>query len=613
MYATTASYRASLAKQVQSWDISGILTTAAGTQIPINSDNIIADSFEINNQCTDSSDINVGGVYMSELSVTLFNLQQSIALADYRGSSIEFEIGLYSETNLSWDWVPLGTFWVAEATRVSFDQTTSQAAVQPYAVELKAYDAMYLLGKIPFEYSTSFKDVSPWYALQDIADAIGASVGIQRAELQNFANGEQSFCLDAWESEVKTWRDFLYCITQVICGFASFDRSGNLIVKPFDPQTAVAQIDIDDSISGSASVSDYTTLYGGFYIEDTDGNQIYYGRDPDLIAVQTASYQSEVDAIEDQIDGIDSQMASIQVTIRDVLPYQYSQGQITYKEFQSKLEEYTAQLDALQSEKSTLAQDIIEINAKITLWESKASQTYANSSTMDIGFSPLLNKRSQTAIIGGVTVEDLRWNMVTSINRMRYTPYQYDAVGYPGYDVGDRITLTYDDNAGSVSCMVMATSFDGNIQTLEGFGSRPELSNVSSRSERSTSSGLERINQVVNQITQVVEKQTTAIATTTELGQIKVGQGLAMDAGNHLRVTDGLVLSGTTVPSNDLGNNGDAYIRTNPQEIWYKGQGAWSKLSLGGGSSNIIDNTFISGDGNNAALADHTTITEVTS
>ena len=205
-------------------------------------ENILAGSFQITNQCTDTKDITLGAVYVGQLTATLLNV--NITRNNWRNKVIvpTFSV-LIDEENDTWEDVPLGKFTIAEATWKST------------GVVIRAYDNMTKFDK-PFSISQSGGYMYDFLAVA--CSECDVDLGQTQAQIRALPNGTQFFSFYS-EIEVSTWRDLISWIAQTMGGYATINRDGELEIRTYG-QTSVDTLGRSNRhVNGS--FSDYLTKY----------------------------------------------------------------------------------------------------------------------------------------------------------------------------------------------------------------------------------------------------------------------------------------------------------------------------------------------------------------
>ena len=257
MYPVSVDYLAAMKKPVQRFRMTGKMGT-----IPFTDENILKGSFSISHQCSGNEEVQIGQVYMAELTVTFMN-NMHIPRYSLKDKQIIPKHGLMLP-NRTYEDVPLGIFNVNEA-----EWTAS-------GVVIKAYDNMIKLDKacninsaigLPFSLATM------------ACDYCGLTLGTSEYEFSNFVNGSTILSMMT-ENDIETWRDFLSWVAQTVGCNAMADRSGRIILKPYN-QTVVDTLDTQHRFKG-ASFSDFITKYTGIScVNIAEKTTSYYGLEVD--------------------------------------------------------------------------------------------------------------------------------------------------------------------------------------------------------------------------------------------------------------------------------------------------------------------------------------------
>ena len=193
MYQVSQDYLIAMKKPVQRFRMTGKIGT-----VPFVDDNILKGSFSISHQCSGNEEVQIGQVYVAELSVTFMN-NLHIPRYSLKDKVIKPYHGLMLN-NRTYEDVPLGVFNVAEA-----EWTAS-------GVVIKAYDNMIKLDK-----SCNINSaIGLPYALATMAcDHCGVELGTSEYEFSNFVNGSTVLSM-LTENDIETWRDFLSWVAQTV-------------------------------------------------------------------------------------------------------------------------------------------------------------------------------------------------------------------------------------------------------------------------------------------------------------------------------------------------------------------------------------------------------------
>lgn len=219
---------------------------------------ILAGSFSISNQCTDTSNVVLGSVYIAELEVT-FLRNVSVARNYWIGKTIKPYYQLKVDED-EWEEVPLGVYTISEATHSAS------------GTEVKAYDNMSLLDKnLHMDTTTG----TPYALLSMMADTCHVTLGNTQAEVEALLNGNETLSVYA-PNDLKTWRDLIAEVAEVCGCFCYADRNGDITLKRLYTSSYI-NVDTYHRFKG-AKVSDYTTYYSGVSIVNMKTEKTeYYG------------------------------------------------------------------------------------------------------------------------------------------------------------------------------------------------------------------------------------------------------------------------------------------------------------------------------------------------
>ena len=259
MYVGSADFQTVNAKPIQKQRITGTVGGAS-----FGPSDVLAGSINISNQCSDSSDYKLGGVFVGQLSMT-FLKSFAVTAETWQGKEINIIFGLcIDEENDLWEEFSLGYFTVYEANSVAD------------GITVKAYDYMANFDKV-----ATWQPVGTLYQiLQKLCQRCDVTLGMTQLEVEALPNGTMNYGL--WpENDCTTYRDLLYWCAVTVGGFATINRSGELVLKSFkrimDYVGTTPTLPWDKRCTG-AKVSDYKTYYRGLYLTDAKTDEVkFYG------------------------------------------------------------------------------------------------------------------------------------------------------------------------------------------------------------------------------------------------------------------------------------------------------------------------------------------------
>lgn len=244
MYQVSQAYQTAETKAVKQFKVRGkccgIDYTAA---------NILKGSLTVSQQASSPTEITLGAVYIGQLTATFLNMP--IARNSWVGGTITLQVGLKLAGGL-YEFVPVGTYTIAEAKH------------SRSGVEIVAYDNMSRFDRL-LSFSTSYG--TPYELLTAICASCVVELGMTEEEVEALPNGTRTLGIYA-ENDCQTFRDLLSWIACTTCCFATIDRQGRLVLRPFYG-TSVGTFDDTKRFTG-CKFSDYITSYAGITVNDLD-------------------------------------------------------------------------------------------------------------------------------------------------------------------------------------------------------------------------------------------------------------------------------------------------------------------------------------------------------
>ena len=251
MYSGSLAFRAANAEPLQRHSISGTIDG-----VPFTADNVLIGSVTVSNQCSDSTDMKIGGVYVGTLKMTFLS-NIGITPETWAGRVIVLNFSLLTDEDPeTWETFSLGVFTVAQAER------------NLQGVTVTAYDNMTKFDKkITWEYLPSG---SLYSILLDVCTKAGVTFGMSQAQCEALPNGTENLGMYPG-NDCETLRDVLFYLAELVAGFCTINRNGELIVKSYINQInvlgTVPTLPADRRLTG-ASISDYTTHFTGVTWKD---------------------------------------------------------------------------------------------------------------------------------------------------------------------------------------------------------------------------------------------------------------------------------------------------------------------------------------------------------
>ena len=256
MYSVSQRFIEAMKKPVQRHRIKGTVNGVAFTE-----ENILSGSFSITGQCSDTSNVQIGQVYTSELKITLLK-GLSISRYTLKDSEIIPYFGLRLDTGV-YEYIPLGVF------------TISSASWAASGVEITAYDN---ISKLDRSFSTTNLSGTPYDLLVLACTSCGLELGMTSRAFRSFANGTRQLQLSE-DNDIDTWRDCVSWIAQTCCCNVFADRAGKIVLKAYG-QTISDSIDTEHRLTGS-TFGDYETRYTGLSVADIANQMTVYYNEPE--------------------------------------------------------------------------------------------------------------------------------------------------------------------------------------------------------------------------------------------------------------------------------------------------------------------------------------------
>lgn len=439
MYNVSDAYKAACLEPFHTIRLTGTIGSTSFTDA-----NIVDGSFHLSNQCTDTSDIVLGSVFMGQLEATFTGI--NIAYTNWIGKDITPTLSVKVGEN-AWESVPLGVFRVMEAKHTA------------EGVMVTAYDNMRKFDrKIK---KAHFKNVEAnlHTFVTTICSDCHITFGMTQEEFFELPNSSETTFVfgytnatKKYSNDIETYRDLLFYVAQTLGCFATIDRNGCLVFRKY--KSNVAETISDRQRLSGAQFADYITNYTGIYVTNMkDDTEDYYGYDYELI-------NTEINLCNQELERIESDLVELQ--------RQYDDHEITE-------EEYLAQKKALETERK-------QVNKRLN-WLYKArdkAQAGEEGTFMDLGANPFLQDDSSTVR------ERMRRRVLKALDPISYTPFTCDSVMGAHYDLGDVIYFT-GGHAGTdgVFCCVMAYDWTYNAEyQAQGFGVDPSILNIKQRTDK---------------------------------------------------------------------------------------------------------------------------------
>lgn len=255
MYGVSDGYKAAMRSPEQRHTLRGSIGT-----VEFDENYIVNGSFTVSNQCSDSSEVKIGQVYVGELKATFINVQ--IPRYSWKGLKITPYAGIV--VNGKTEEVPLGVY------------TIEQAEWKASGVAVTAYDNM---AKFDKAFNKLQITGNAFMLAGEACSKCGVTLGCSQEEMAAFPNGSVDMAVYP-ENDIETWRDFISWLAQTLGCFATVDRAGRLIFRQYGGEP-VDTIEMSGR-TADAAFSDFETRYTGMSVVDKETKKTaYYCVTPD--------------------------------------------------------------------------------------------------------------------------------------------------------------------------------------------------------------------------------------------------------------------------------------------------------------------------------------------
>ena len=249
-----AKYRTAIKQASRPYNtVVGTITLTNGNTVTVDGSVLPTNSLSISNQCVDGGDLMFGGVFMGTLKMSLLT---NLGRYDFFGATIELTFKIVVDTVNNepvYAEVPLGVFTVSDADRPSMNM-----------VSMTADDNMSILDK---NIGGLIISGTPWEVFEQIVSETGIELAFDEEDLEDFIN--YAYAIEVSEANgIKTYREVVKVICQLLGCFAYADRQGKLALKRFS-QTADATLTTSDWYS--CVPADYTCHYVALSITSMAG------------------------------------------------------------------------------------------------------------------------------------------------------------------------------------------------------------------------------------------------------------------------------------------------------------------------------------------------------
>lgn len=271
MFAVSNAYQKAIKGRTREIQWYGTITLTDGSKpIPFGNKDIVEGTGTISNVCSSQPSIDLGGVYASELQISLRLNIDRYRLQDARIDI--FSKVIYQQSIHTWGeakdftWRELGTSKWGDSERKLYTEipmgvyTVSEALRAVNSIRITAYDDMLKFDKALPVMDTVARTPFEW--LKWICGACGVTLGETSVRVAALPNGTRSLIFTDVNEQLSTYRDLLSHLAVVLASNAMIDRYGKLILK----QYSMTPVDkIGTSFRYSSDFSDYQSYYTGLF------------------------------------------------------------------------------------------------------------------------------------------------------------------------------------------------------------------------------------------------------------------------------------------------------------------------------------------------------------
>lgn len=285
MYTVSTAFTGAVRGRTRSLQWFGKITLTDGTVIDFTNANIVENSGTLSKSCSSQSSIDLGGVYASELQISLRELTiDRYALPD---AKIELFVRLnYLKEVRTWDdakeagftWADMAACkWGDDPKKPYLDIpmgvfTISESVQSANSIKITAYDNMLEFDKTLPTIDTNGRLPFAWLAW--ICEGAGVPLGMTQAEVGKLANGRRTLVYATVNDQIATYRDLLRELVTALGAVAMIDRTGALVLKQYGTEPVDT---VGADFRYSSTFSDYQSYYTGLYATySVEGIQEYY-------------------------------------------------------------------------------------------------------------------------------------------------------------------------------------------------------------------------------------------------------------------------------------------------------------------------------------------------
>lgn len=244
----------------------GTITLTDGVQVAFTRRNISEGTGSLNLSCAPASAATWGNAYLGELVLSFKNL--NVDRTKLQNAVIGLSFRVIGTSSITWGeaasntWGELSAYtWggIVLSKAVPMGIFTASEAMRDYgSVKVRAYDNMRKFDKTIAAIDEQARTPYQWLTLA--CSTCGVVLGMTYSQVFGLPNGRRLVKYAGTDNTIKTWRDLLSAVCAMLGANAVIDRSGALVLRPYNDIIVDA---ISPGKRYSSSFSDYESYYTG--------------------------------------------------------------------------------------------------------------------------------------------------------------------------------------------------------------------------------------------------------------------------------------------------------------------------------------------------------------
>lgn len=298
MYDAGATYKNSMFTFDRQMNIQVDIEYNNGLTDTFTDSDIVENSFSVDLCCVNNNAFCFGASIMNECNISLINMKSVVT--QFEGAIIEPKLIVQESANsASTVIIPIGKFDVITTEIVDTDDN----------VRLKCYDFMNRLNVKNAESVTG----KLYNILSRVCYLTGLTLGMTKEEVEAFPGATVKYVLGA--AAFESYRDIIEYCAEIMCGFATFDRSGRLVIRKFGnstgvsiPQSFISTVKYDHitfkiselQFNGTPALTESTGVEDGYAIDYCTDNKMFtslwvdYKLERETVIGEAAQFVSDI-------------------------------------------------------------------------------------------------------------------------------------------------------------------------------------------------------------------------------------------------------------------------------------------------------------------------------